>query len=172
MASGAKASTICNALSIPFGYGVTSEWNQLIECNGYMLFFGASLKSMTFVHHVETIVGVPHLYNKIYNVPIVDVNGTKHDLCVCPVRYLNNRFPIIYDLTQMEQEMIAQGVAKEGHFENMQFFIVGFSDALVFLIDKLKNDPFYLLSEPPTFVLGLQPMDGITGPEDKNFEHK
>ncbi len=68
-------------------YGVDSPWDRLYHCDGKMAFVGIGLRAMTFVHYVEHMVGVPHLYNKFSPGPILD-DGRPLGLPVCSqVRY-------------------------------------------------------------------------------------
>ncbi|MFQ5729430.1 MAG: AAC(3) family N-acetyltransferase, partial [Waddliaceae bacterium] len=69
-AIGPNAKKISGGSSLS-GYGVTSPWHWLHQLNALFLFLGAPFQSMTFVHHLEQLVGVPHLYFKIFDTPIL-----------------------------------------------------------------------------------------------------
>ena len=63
-----------------------------------MVFAGVDCRRMTYAHYVEFMVGVPHAYNKLFDVPIYR-NKEKINLPVCnQVRYLEHlKHSVIYD---------------------------------------------------------------------------
>ena len=114
MCRGPHSENICECSLIPFGYGHLSPWQKLVELDGVMLFFGVTPQMMTFGHHVEALAGVPHTYNKLYTVPIIGLDGTKHNSCISCVRYIEKEFSVVIDFETMRDEMISTGIARKG----------------------------------------------------------
>ena len=54
------------------GVRLAHAWEKLIEHEAKLLFWDTTLRPMTFGHHVEQCVGVPHVYSKLYDTPIYD----------------------------------------------------------------------------------------------------
>jgi aminoglycoside 3-N-acetyltransferase len=161
LAKGAKAGWICEHISA-YGYGPNTPWARLVELDGKMLFWGVDLRNMTFVHHVEQLVGVPHLYHKIYDTPVL-VDGEPIDApVVTSVRYLD--FDIAYNFKRLSDDLAAAGVLNSFREAPFQARAVNCRAALWHLERTLAKDPYYLLSAPPQFVPGRIPMDGPTGP--------
>lgn len=142
------------------GNGVCSPWARMVETDGWVLCFGCSSGSMTFVHHVEHLVGVPHLYNKLYRVPIIDAEGQSHPWSLCSVRFLDPRFPVTYDLAPLMDELAALGTLRVGQWGDVPYCFAPLRGVQEFLIDRLGIAPYGLLAHPPTFVPGVIPNDG------------
>jgi len=143
------------------GYGVTSPWHRLRQLNGKILFLGAPLQSMTFVHYIEQQYGVPHLYFKIYPFPIIK-DGKALNCPISAVRYLD--FSIQYDLKAYRQELIKRGVLHTTQINGALVELVDAEAAFQIGIDCLIRDPYFFLNSPPKFIAGKIPIDGVTGP--------
>ncbi len=161
LAKGAKAGWICEHVSA-CGYGPNTPWDRLVALDATMLFWGVDLRNMTFVHHVEQLVGVPHLYHKVYETPVL-VDGQPIELpVVTSVRYLD--FNIVYNFKRLSDDLAAAGVLKSLRQPPFQAHAVKCRPVLSHLERVLAKDPYYLLAAPPQFVPGRIPTDGPTGP--------
>jgi aminoglycoside N3'-acetyltransferase len=162
VAIGNQASRICDT-GTAYGFGVLSPWQRLTDMDVTMLFWDVSPRMITFGHHIEALVGVPHLYNKIYDTPVRGLDGPHDGPVVSAVRYLDERFAIVYDLERFLAEAGAAGLITTHTWGTVSFHLVGFRSIQDFLYNKLRDDPFYLLSAPPRFIDGTIPTDGATG---------
>jgi aminoglycoside 3-N-acetyltransferase len=161
LAKGAQAGWICEHTSA-CGYGPNTPWDRLVALDATMLFWGGDLRSMTFVHHVEQLVGVPHLYHKLYPTPVL-VGGKPIDLpVITSVRYLD--FNIAYNFKRLTDDLVAIGCLTSVREPPFQAHAVGCRAVLSHLERMLALDPYYLLASPPQFVSGRIPIDGPTGP--------
>jgi aminoglycoside 3-N-acetyltransferase len=161
LAKGAEADWICQHTSA-FGYGPNTPWDRLVALDGKMLFWGVDLRNMTFVHHVEQQVGVPHLYHKVYDTPVI-VDGKPIELSVVTsVRYLD--FNIAYNFKRLSDDLAGAGVLKSVRQPPFQAHLVGCRAVQSHLERVLAKEPYYLLAAPPQFVPGRIPTDGATGP--------
>lgn len=148
-AIGKKASLICESIT-GSAYGVDSPWDQLLKCNTKMIFIGVDLRAMTFIHYVEHMVGVPHIYNKYYTTPVTS-SGSKVDLQICTqVRYLD--YNISYDLLGLTKKFEDAGLVYSQNVGRGKIRTVDMRGAYEFLKTKLQQDFFYLLNNPPEFV--------------------
>lgn len=161
LAKGANADSIC-AHNSAFGYGPNTPWDRLVALDGKLLFWGVDLRNMTFVHHVEQLVGVPHLYHKSYATPVL-ADGRPIELpVVTSVRYLD--FNIAYNFKRLSEDLAAAGLLRSVREGPFQAHAVGCRAVLAHLAAALAKDPYYLLAAPPQFVPGRVPIDGPTGP--------
>jgi aminoglycoside 3-N-acetyltransferase len=161
LAKGARAGWICEHVSA-CGFGPNTPWDRLVALDGTMLFWGVDLRNMTFVHHVEQLVGVPHLYHKAYDTPVL-VDGQPIDLpVVTSVRYLD--FNIVYNFRRLTEDLVAAGVLKSFREPPFQAHAVKCRAVQAHLERVLARDPYYLLAARPQFVPGQIPTDGPTGP--------
>ncbi len=141
------------------GYGVTSPWHILKEMKGKILFFGAPLQSMTYVHYIEQHFGVPHLYFKMYPYPIYRNGKQLPGHAISAVRYLN--FSVEYEISKFQQELEAQGALKTTHLNSGLLHMVDAESAFEIGISCLNKNPYFFLKHPPKFISGEIPMDGI-----------
>ncbi len=161
LAKGAKAGWICEHVSA-CGYGPNTPWDRLVALDGKMLFWGVDLRNMTFVHHVEQLVGVPHLYHKLYNAPVLVDHKPIGLPVITSVRYLD--FNVVYNFRRLSEDLAAAGVLNSLRESPFQAHVVGCRAVLSHLTSKLAADPYYLLAQAPAFVPGRVPTDGPTGP--------
>lgn len=163
-AVGSNAKYICCGRT-GSAYGIDSPWDRLMKCNGKMIFFGIDLSAMTFCHYVEHMVGVPHIYNKIFSAPVLE-KGKKIKLFICAqVRYL--KFGIEYDSEVNTRKFEKGKVVKKIKIGGGIIRYLSCEQAFEFLKEKLKKNPYYLLKDKPKFILGKIPMDGGSGKEQK-----
>lgn len=159
MALGRHAETVCRHDSA-YGFGEASPWARLVELDGYSLSIAAPFL-LTFVHHVEALIGVPHIYNKIYHHP-VRVNGRPVDLpVVAAVRYL--KYSIAYSTARISADLEREGLINTVVENGVNVQLMRLAPIQDWLFAKLRFDPFYLLEQPPVFVAGEPPDDGGTG---------
>ena len=158
-AMGRLAGWVCGG-DTAISNGINSPWHRLVEADGKMVFLGARIQAMTFVHYVEHLVGVPHLYSKLYSAP-VSRDGIAVDLpVVAQVRYLN--YDIEYDLGRFEADLESAGLIRTAPVGGGEIKVLGFGEVQAMLSEKLQRDCFYLLKRRPAFRAGEIPTDGDT----------
>jgi aminoglycoside 3-N-acetyltransferase len=161
LAKGARAAFVCEHVSA-CGYGPNTPWDRLVALDAKMLFWGVDLRNMTFVHHAEQLVGVPHVYHKLYAAPVL-VQGRPIDLpVIASVRYLD--FNVVYNFRRLSEDLAAAGLVQSFRQPPFQAHAVGCRAVLAHLERMLAKDPYYLLAAAPQFVPGQIPVDGPTGP--------
>lgn len=160
-----KIATRTNATA----YGFGTPWQRLIDHSVKIVFFDTTLRPMTFGHHIEQCVGVPHVYSKIYDTPVYLEGQLIPYPVITSVRYLD--FGIRYNMSRLEAEAKrdAQVVTVvRNHLVLDAVECVSFAE---YLTRKLILDPYYLLDEPPKFVKGQIPFDGNAGPENASYSN-
>lgn len=157
---GYKAVEISGGSSLS-GYGVNSPWHKLLSHGAKMFFLGVDMQVMTFVHYIEQLVGVPHLYFKIFNVPVLKHGNPIAGWPISAVRYLD--FYIEYDLKPFEKLLFEQGKAKLANVGQGTILSTTFEAAYQTGIACLEKNPYFFLKKPPQFVAGKIPNDGPTG---------
>lgn len=160
-AVGAKADYICGG-GTGSSFGVDSPWDRLLKSNAKMVFLGVDLRAMTFIHYVEYMVGVPHLYNKFSTAPVFK-NGRLIKLPISSqVRYLD--FGIEYDALKNTKRFESAGLVRKEKIGAGFVRCLSCKEFFEFAKEKLKKDYFYFLKQPPKFAAGKIPMDGSSGP--------
>ena len=117
-------------------------------------------RSMTVLHQAEFLACVPYLYNKVLRGEVYAA-GRKidHDFFMA-VRYLN--FGIGYDISRTENDLEALGEIKHAPLGGSAVCVVSMESAFQIGMRGLRQDPYYFLKEPPSFVDGEIPCDGVT----------
>jgi len=156
LAVGADAEYIC-AHTSAFAFGLTSPWARLLEKDAKCLVIGLPFM-MTFIHHIEALVGPPHTYNKIFHTPVI-AGGKQVDLpVIASVRYLE--FDIGYKDDRPEALLKAAGVVTELEIGGVSARVTRFSDALQLMAPEIAKDTSFTLGKAPAYVAGKIPDDG------------
>ena len=159
VALGSRAHEIC-AHTSAHAYGITSPWARLVEQGAKGLVIGLPFM-MTFIHHVEAMVGVPHIYNKIFHTPVI-AGGEPIDLPItAAVRYL--KYDVGYKDDRVEALLRREGAMKEVRQGPVSASLTGFQDLLRLVSAELAKDTSYTLKNPPAFLAGEVPDDGPRG---------
>lgn len=154
-AVGAKAQELCgNSFA---GYGISSPWERLYKEGGSLVFIGTTIQPMTFIHHVEQIFGVPHLYTKIYPYPVFKEGKALEGHPVSAVRYLE--YGILYDLLPFQKILEENGVLNRSSLGQGEILSVAAKDVVEFGISCLNKNPYFFLKNPPHFINGKIPCD-------------
>lgn len=161
-AFGYHAESVCGGDSL-MGYGLTSPWHRLRVLRGKMLFVGTTLQPMTFVHHIEQQYGVPHLYQKIYEMPVIREGKRVSGFAISSVRYLD--YGIHYELLPFQEELQRRGELRQAAAGQGQLLSVSFEESFQTGIELLSQNPYCFLKRPPAFIPGKIPTDGATGKE-------
>lgn len=155
LAVGKNADTIC-AHTSAHAFGITSPWARMVELDTKSLVIGIPFM-MTFIHHIEALVGPPHVYNKIFRTPVI-AGGKAIDLpVIASVRYLD--YDIHYKNGPVD-ELRAADVLTEVVEGGVNCQLISFRDALRVIGDGLARDSNFTLLRPPKYVAGQVPDDG------------
>ncbi len=138
-------------------YGKNSAWDKLTNFNSTILFLGTPLRrSLTYIHFIEFLAGVPHMYVKKINIPIKK-NGTiieKNALIY--VRYLD--FNIAVNLKKFENDLKKNRLLKSIRLGSGYIYSIKCKDVLNFGLKKIIRNSSYFLDQPPSFKKNKYPL--------------
>lgn len=157
-ATGKRAGEISGGNSLS-GYGVESPWHRLRKLGGKILFLGAPIQSMTFVHYIEQQIGVPHLYFKIFPYPVIKDGKELPGHPVSAVRYLD--YAIHYNLAAYQQKLSDEGFLRSHLLHSIPLYAINAEDAFRIGIRELSCNPYFFLRHPPHFAPGNVPIDKL-----------
>jgi len=146
--------------------GHDTIWDRMHRKGAKVVALGISLaKTMSFMHQVEFLACVPYLYQKILQGE-VSAGGKRviHDFYMA-VRYLN--YGISNDLSRLDADLNDLGAIKLAPLGGDWVSSVTMEAAFEVGMKGLRNDPYYLLQNPPLFVNGEIPWDGSTIEREK-----
>jgi aminoglycoside 3-N-acetyltransferase len=147
-ALGKKAKYICQNNEVS-AYGVDSPFDKLTKLKAKMAFIGVDCRAMNYLHYVEYMVGVPHVYNKLFSTDIY-FHNKKVNLPVCnQVRYLD--FNVNYDRNGNTKKFEKAGLIKKVKFEKDYIRVTSVEKIFNFVKKKLKKNFYYLLKHEPKF---------------------
>lgn len=154
-AVGPQAGTICEG-GVATAFGVDSAWDRMFSLNADMLFLGCDISVMTFVRYIEHRFGVPYLYNKLFDVPILD-NGKPLDMAVVALlRYAH--CPVQYDLSGLERLLREAGALREASLGGAKVHAVRMDKCFAIAVEALKKDIHFFLGGRPNYVAGQVPV--------------
>lgn len=152
---------VTNSTINPFGN--ESHFQTLYDDQAYIIFFGADISSLTFIHFVEELSGGPlYRYDKSFPGHIVTQNGARKDCTVTMhVRPMGVNFA--YDWGKITDDLRHAGILNDSEFsDHLKWLPV--QPLTEFLLGKIASDPLYLL-QPNTrksFLFCLDSMERVT----------
>ncbi|MFV0518984.1 MAG: AAC(3) family N-acetyltransferase [Lachnospirales bacterium] len=139
-----------------YSYGYDTPWDRIMRLKGKLVFIGIDLRALTFAHHAEHSMCLPHLYNKLYTTKVYR-DGVEIDTPICcHVRYLN--YEIKYNSKKNTEIFQNAGLLKISPLERSNIYVLDANEAFEFCIENLKKDYYFLLENPPIFKEGQIPM--------------
>lgn len=159
-AVGKNADYICEFIN-RHAYGENSAFDRLFKLNAKIVSLGIN-GAFTINHLAEYKVGVPYLYNKIYNLPVYNNGKLIFENSIGYVRYLD--YDIEYagqiDNSWNHNVWLNQNFVKKTIYLDTLIYQTKTQDIINFIIGKLYSNPYYLLTHTPHFPEGKVPNDG------------
>lgn len=145
-AHGARARDICDDVGRA-GYGVRSAFGRLREMGTRFVCLGTTIaRSLTYIHHLEHLYGVNHMFHKIYTAPVsrggVEVPGP----WLCYVRYLG--IGVEARIANLEARLAAEGALTERAWGAHPNQAVALDDVERVGFAMLDENPWAILAEP------------------------
>lgn len=162
-AIGKNADYICE-IKNRHNYGEDSAFNRLHKLNAKIVMLGTTTNSVTFGHYVEYHVGVPHMYNKIYNIPVLNNGEVIFDWSISSVRYLNA--DVVYgglNRKKIEENiniLTHHNIMKYKNYLESTIYVINTDTLYNVLAKNLFQNPYKYLDHTPNFPAGKIPNDG------------
>lgn len=155
-ATGYLAKKICQE-SNSRPYGKDSAWDILTNFNAHILFLGTTLtESLTYIHYIEFLAGVPHMYLKKFNIPIKKNGKILEKEGLAYVRYLD--FGIEPDISKFQADLERKKLLKKQRMGSGFVSGIKCKDALNFGIKKILLNTSYFLKREPSFRRNTYPL--------------
>ena len=120
-----------------------SIFGKLVYQNGLLLFYGVGFSVATIIHYVESIVEPLYRYDKKFNGTIVTRGRVDQITYIYHVR--PKGFHLDYGWNRLLTDLIELDIAKTT--KNCFATVVRARDLTDFWVDRLEEDPYYLLDE-------------------------
>lgn len=143
-AEGPKALEITTTDMDSFGAG--SSFANLIKLDAKLVFFGASVHSITFIHHIEQMHGIPYRYIKTFNGNIIRNGQATPSEATFFVRYMDKS--VVLDTALFEKRLMVEGKMTETSLGAGKIKTVSARDAFETGIKMLDENIFSFLKEP------------------------
>jgi aminoglycoside N3'-acetyltransferase len=126
-------------------FGAESDFSQLVERDGVVLFYGAPFSSVTLLHHAERISGtLVYRYDKRFKGRVFFPDGhTVSTSLLYHVRPMGMRME--YDWSRLLPDALNAGVCKTSKSNHASLIAASARRLVSFWAQRLHEDPFYLL---------------------------
>ncbi|PKK91314.1 MAG: hypothetical protein CVV64_05975 [Candidatus Wallbacteria bacterium HGW-Wallbacteria-1] len=144
-ALGADAAFLCteNGRSA-YGYG--SPMERLCRLKGKILFLGAfPWATMTFIHHIEHMAGVPYFYHKAFDNPVFAEGNRVPGPFFAYVRHLQG---VVYSHRGFTDYLLARGAMIHTPMKRGGIWSVKAEKAMELGFRYLQEHPFGLIEKP------------------------
>lgn len=140
--------------------GADTIWDRLLEERASVLSIGLPLHlCLSFVHQVEYLACVPYLYHKVLRGEVWARGKRVEGDFFLAARYL--KAGVAYGLARRFIKDLAPWIVT-ARFGKSVIQHVPMEAVYRVALAGLRFDPYYLLKEPPTFMPGEIPLDGVT----------
>jgi len=143
-AEGSKASEMTDTDMDSFG--VKSSFANLVKLDGKLVFFGASVHSITFIHHIEQMHGIPYRFMKTFSGNIIQKGQASPAEATFLVRYLDKS--VVLDTALFEERLLREGKMTEVGLGAGTIKTVSARDAFETGMKMLDENIFSFLKEP------------------------
>lgn len=124
-------------------FGPGSVFDYMYKKNAKSFVVGLHvLDGMTYVHHVEHMVGVPFRYNKFFTAPYIDIDGNEKEYtCSMYVRDLEMNALEIEQFKPLADILEKDGVSHTWYYKDVQFHVISLRELDEYVRkDILEND--------------------------------
>lgn len=132
---------LTNGVINPFGKA--SCFQVLIDSDASLMFSGAPLHSITFIHYVEEVSGGPK-YRYLKSFPGEIVSHGEERSCDFAMHVRPMGVHMDYDWPRLSEELQNEGIMRFSE-KSKEIFFINTRELLEFWGNKLTDDPLYLL---------------------------
>lgn len=147
-AIGARAPIICDGYSTN-AFGQESPWQRMFDLDADMLCLGSNIEYLTFIRYMETRFGVPYLYNKYFDIPVLDDGVAIDTPVIAPLRYAH--LPIRYNPARFTQRCRDAGILREVPLGDGHVMAVRMRPCFEAGMAALREDMHIFLDAPPDY---------------------
>ena len=125
-------------------FGDESLFHDLYKKNSFLLHYGSNFRTSTIIHYIErTSKKLLYRYDKFFHIDIVSNDITNKIILKYHVRPVG--FNLEYDWLKLEKELTDSGILFKYNSGRTKLLGIKISDLVDFWIEKLNDDPLYLL---------------------------
>jgi aminoglycoside N3'-acetyltransferase len=150
-------------------FGINSTFDFLFKEKSYLLHYGSDFNSSTILHYIERISGrLVYRYDKIFSIDVIDDGAFKNVKLNYHVRPLN--FSLNYDWVKLKKDLKSENLIDDYHYGRTQISGIRIENLVNFWLEKLNEDPLYLLDVPSRYNVSKKLDDLGSNFELKHFE--
>ena len=147
-AIGARAASICDGYTTN-AFGQNSAWQRMVDLDADMLCLGSDFEYLTFIRYMESRFGVPYLYNKYFDVPVLDNGVPIATPVIAPLRYAH--LPIKYAPARFTQRCRDAGVLREVEIGDGKAMAIRMQPCFELGMAALTEDIHAFLAAAPSY---------------------
>ncbi len=144
MAVGGNFQSFCSEDSLEVhGYSQNSIWSKFSDLSTEILFLGVPPTYMTYLHFLEVSNSAPYLFNKYFDIPILDKERIVSRYSICPVRFRDSS--IRWNFSKFINLSIEQGAIKIKSGSAGLISLVNSTHISKLFNEEFRKNPFFLL---------------------------
>lgn len=147
-AIGPHAAHICGG-GTGTAFGHDSPWDLMFRMDATVLMLGCDFEFLTFVRYIEHRFGVPYLYNKMFDTPVIRGGCEVEQATVAPLRFAH--VPYSYDLRGLQDALAERGSLHEAELGGSAIRSVKMSECFEVGVEMLKSDIHTFLAAAPDY---------------------
>lgn len=120
-------------------------WSELCNRNGAILFYGAGLDAVSFIHYIEKLASVPYRYEKVFSGTLINQESDETAISVSHI-VRPMELEIEYDWNKLHTDLISEGILKDYSEKRTRILVLNAADLKNFWLDKTTDNPMYFLS--------------------------
>lgn len=154
-AYGVNADLICSNVA-KSNYGLDSPYDRMRSLGTKCVNLGMDFLSNSWYHYLESIYCVPHIYNKLLDIPVFSNQKPCKDNFFASLRYLNAN--IVYNLNHFDHELLKNKFIKVEKLAAGSVSCVDVETYCKVGLNLLKLNPYAFLESTPKFNPGEFPL--------------
>ena len=153
-AYGAKSKLICDDVA-KSNYGLDSPYDRMYKLGAKCINLGLNFFSNSWYHYLESIYCVPHIYNKLLDIPVTSKNRIHEGPFFASLRYLDAN--VVYNLNYFDRVLQCNGQIQVQSLGAGKVSCVDVKTYCDVGLGLLKQNPYAFLEYTPQFTPGKLP---------------
>lgn len=126
-------------------FGVASTFGELVRQDAVIVFLGAPLSSITFLHHVEEVNDISYRFHKVFEGVVVDAGVRTAVKLVYRVRPLDPPDAVVYDWARLQADLEDSGFLRRYSVGNGVLLVLRAREVLAHWSASIQEKERYLL---------------------------
>lgn len=128
-------------------WGEVSYFADLANRDGALFLYGAGLEAVTYIHHIERLLGVPYRYPKVFDGVTRHKDGTDRPVRLQHLVRPMGDDPISYDWAKLIADLTDADLLTDMSSKRTKLSVIAAAGLRQLWLGKVATDPLYFLDE-------------------------